>query len=64
MIEGARRARLSKPTLLKLPLDKRRWLEEWSEQTGESMTAVLLDALAAEMKKQARIERRAQRQAQ
>ncbi len=57
------KAKPHKPTLFKLPLDKREWLERRSEETGESMTRVLVGALDAEMKRQARLERRAQREA-
>lgn len=57
------RAKPKKPMLVHLPLDKARWLQERSEQTGESMTFLVVGALDAEMKKQARIERRAQREA-
>lgn len=57
------RAKPKKSMLVNLPLDKARWLEERSEQTGESMTHHVVAALDAEMKRQARIERRAQREA-
>lgn len=57
------RAKPKKQLLVHMPLDKAQWLRKRSEQTGESMTHHVVAALDAEMKRQARIERRAQREA-